>query len=83
MQNCYDHAFIDRNYGDIYINVTQKNDYVYISIEDNGIGYNTEKKEQNNLGMQIVTSYVREKLHGKLKITSNHLGTKIFFYFKK
>lgn len=83
VQNCYDHAFIDRNYGDIYINVTQKNDYVYISIEDNGIGYNTEKKEQNNLGMQIVTSYVREKLHGKLKITSNHLGTKIFFYFKK
>lgn len=83
VQNCYDHAFIGRNQGNIYIDVTQKNDYVYISIVDDGVGYATEKKELNNLGMQIVTSYVREKLRGKLKITSNHLGTKTFFYFKK
>lgn len=83
VQNCYDHAFNGQDHGNIYIDVTQKNEYVYISIEDDGIGYDTEKKEQLNLGMQIVTSYVKEKLRGKLKITSNHLGTKIFFYFKK
>ena len=83
LQNCYDHAFVGRDSGNVHIDVTQKNGYVYLLIEDDGIGYSHEKNKQNNLGLQIVTSYVKEKLRGKLNITSNHLGTKTCFYFKK
>ncbi|EOI01888.1 hypothetical protein UAY_01296 [Enterococcus moraviensis ATCC BAA-383] len=83
IQNCYDHAFIDRKQGHIQVRVYEKNQYVNISIEDNGIGYQQNKKGQNNLGLQIVTSYVKEKLRGKLEITSSEQGTKTFFYFKK
>ncbi|WP_086313492.1 two-component system, sensor histidine kinase PdtaS [Enterococcus sp. 7F3_DIV0205] len=83
IQNCYDHAFINRNHGSIKVTVYEKDEYVYISIEDDGIGYKTENTEQNNLGLQIVTSYVKEKLRGKLEVISDQNGTKTFFYFKK
>lgn len=82
IQNCYDHAFIDRKQGHIQVRVYEKNQYVNISIEDNGIGYQQNKKGQNNLGLQIVTSYVKEKLRGKLEITSSEQGPKHFSILK-
>ncbi|MBP2099058.1 sensor histidine kinase [Enterococcus rivorum] len=83
IQNCFDHAFIGRDTGFIQVRVVEENQYVYITIKDNGVGYEKEKTEQNNLGLQIVNSYVKEKLRGKLKITSNARGTETSFYFKK
>ncbi|MFD2306109.1 sensor histidine kinase [Enterococcus termitis] len=83
VQNCYDHAFKERDQGNILVMVSEKNGYVYISIEDNGIGYPKDDIKQNNLGLQIVTSYVREKLSGKLTVQSSDRGTKTSFYFKK
>ncbi|WP_225534512.1 MULTISPECIES: sensor histidine kinase [unclassified Enterococcus] len=83
IQNCYDHAFNGRKQGQINVDVSQKEGYVYISIEDNGVGYPKDDIKQNNLGLQIVTSYVREKLRGKLDVQSDSKGTKTAFYFKK
>lgn len=83
IQNCFDHAFVGRETGLIQVRVMEENQYVFITIEDNGIGYAQNQPEKNNLGLQIVTSYVKEKLKGKLKISSSPNGTTTSFYFKK
>ncbi len=83
IQNCYDHAFIDKEQGKIWINVYVEGQYVHISIKDDGTGYDVQNEHQNNLGLQIVTSYVKEKLKGKLTIRSDATGTETAFYFRK
>lgn len=83
IQNCFDHAFANKSQGTISVRVYEENELVHIKIIDDGTGYNQLNKAGNNLGLQIVNSYIKEKLGGKLFVSSNEAGTKTNFYFHK
>ena len=83
LQNCYDHAFGQDEAGEIQLDVSQEAEIITIAISDNGLGFDAKKVSQKSLGLQIVNSYVKDKLRGKIKIKSKHEeGTKIRFFFK-
>ena len=51
VENAFNHGFVTEGYknGEISISIYQKNDKLYLSVRDNGIGINPEKlKELNN-----------------------------------
>lgn len=84
IQNSFEHGFLTENQDNqIKVDVEKLEDnMVSVVIKDNGSGYNTEKSESNSLGLKIVTSYVKDKLRGKLKIISSRTGTSTYFSFK-
>ncbi|MGO3732683.1 MAG: sensor histidine kinase [Vagococcus sp.] len=84
VQNCCEHGFDkDSPNNLIQINVERvDHDMVAVIVQDNGGGYNVNKVGKNSLGLKIVTSYVKEKLRGKLQISSNSKGTMTRFTFK-
>lgn len=85
LQNSFEHGFVQEEPQNvIQIEVTKIDDEtISVVIQDNGVGYNAKKTHRSSLGLQIVTSYVKEKLRGKLHIKSNQVGTTTRFYFKQ
>jgi len=68
--NALQHAFVDRNEGRIVVSLNKIDEYYYLKICDNGIGYQS-KSSHESLGMSIIETLVRTQLHGKLKIKAN------------
>ncbi len=83
VQNVFDHAFKAEQKGSVLIRGYEKQRLIYISVEDNGNGYDLKATNTDSLGLMIVSSYVKDKLKGKIKIESNEQGTKTCFYFEK
>lgn len=81
VQNSYEHAFTGKSKGTICLKVFREQFNIFIELCDNGIGFNQEKS-YDNLGMEIVNSYVRSKLHGEIIIKSNKHGTNTKIFFK-
>lgn len=81
IQNCYDHAFNDRECGTIKITVAECEDFREISVADNGVGFDTSINKSSSLGMSIVKNYISDKLKGSIDISSSNEGTKIKFKF--
>lgn len=77
IQNCYDHAFNDREHGKIQILVNKDNESKSIAIIDDGIGFNTDNINNKNLGSYIIDSYITQMLKGTIKRSSNESGTEI------
>ena len=86
LQNCYKHAFKDRTKGKIWITMRQNPIYTTIEVADDGIGFPSNDgslpKEKNQLGLQIIEMVVKDKLKGRLDISSTGEGTKVTFDFK-
>jgi two-component sensor histidine kinase len=85
MQNCYKHAFKEKARGNIWIHMKQNPIYTTIEVTDDGIGFSqdgSKHKEKNQLGLQIIEMVVKDKLKGRLDISSNREGTKVTFDFK-
>ncbi len=84
LQNSFEHGFlIEEHENKIKVDVEKLEDnMVSVVIKDNGSGYNAEKSYNDSLGLKIVTSYVKDKLRGKLKIISSRTGTSTYFCFK-
>lgn len=84
LQNSFEHGFLTEDKENkIKVDVEKLEDnMVSVAIKDNGSGYNTDKVETNSLGLKIVTSYIKDKLRGKLKIVSSRTGTSTYFSFK-
>lgn len=82
LQNSLEHGFCNRQSGQIQIVIQQGIMYSNISILDNGQGFDIQDMENDNLGLNIVRSIVKEKLNGNIKIESNVQGTKVVFDFK-
>lgn len=82
LQNSLEHAFIDRNEGEINIDIEKGVCYCKLIIEDNGIGFDPKCINPENLGLNIVRSMVKDKLNGSLNIYSSNSGTKVEFDFK-
>ncbi|MDR0922141.1 MAG: sensor histidine kinase [Lactobacillales bacterium] len=84
IQNVFEHAYDEHENGKIMIKgFYDEQEYILVSVEDNGKGYNSKNVRKNSLGKTLVESYVKEKLNGKLIIQSNNKGTKTSFYFNK
>ncbi len=73
--NSLQHAFIGRDSGEILIHLKKENELYRLSINDNGIGYNSNTKS-DSLGLVIIETLVVTQLKGSLSITSTD-GTKI------
>ena len=90
LQNSLNHAFSPK---EIFKNARQKafvdviirrgNLYSSIEVCDNGVGFDVTKTNDNDtLGLGIVQTLVKERLEGKLNITSSKDGTAVIFDFK-
>ena len=77
VQNCMEYAFVGREKGKIWININKNELYSQITVEDDGIGFDTEVEVPGSLGLSIVRGLVREKLEGSMEITSSSQGTKV------
>lgn len=82
LQNSLQYAFESRNSGKININIQKGKVYSSISVVDDGIGFDINANNNKSLGLNIVKSLVKDKLHGNYNICSNGNGTKILFDFK-
>ncbi|WEG72784.1 sensor histidine kinase [Vagococcus intermedius] len=85
LQNSFEHGFTkeDSNNSIEIVVSAIDDDTISIIVKDNGRGYNPKKVNKNSFGLQIVISYVKDKLRGKIKINSNSNGTTTQFYFRK
>ena len=83
IQNCYDHAFENRDYGKIQILVNEDNEFKSIAIIDDGVGFNTENINHKRLGTYIIDSYITQMLKGTLKRSSSENGTEVLLTIPK
>ncbi len=81
IQNCYDHAFKNRDTGFIKVNILERNKFVEISIADNGVGFEISENKSSSIGMSIVKSYVSDKLRGFMDINTGEYGTEVKITF--
>ncbi|MBG9979476.1 sensor histidine kinase [Facklamia lactis] len=71
IQNSFEHAFINKKKSsEIYVEASQNGTWIEVVIKDNGVGFNIEEVDESRLGLQIVKSFVSERLNGNLEITS-------------
>ncbi len=75
--NAFKYAF--KKVGKLHISLYKKDAYVYMIVEDNGIGF--EEKIMDSLGITIVKTLVEKQLFGTLNVISND-GTKMTLSWK-
>lgn len=80
--NALEHAFVGRECGEIKISLIAGKLINTILVSDNGCGYISSDCIGSSLGLKIVESTVRDKLHGHLRISSDSSGTRVSFDFK-
>lgn len=80
--NALKHAFVGRDEGTVQVSFRSGSLFDTVTVADNGSGFDLSKAREGSLGMRLVDSIVRDKLHGKLKIYSDSTGSKIYFDFK-
>ncbi len=82
IMNALQHAFENRECGEIKVTIIAGKLINTIIISDNGCGYEPSDCLGNSLGLAIVESTVRDKLSGHLRIGSDCSGTRVSFDFK-
>ena len=82
LQNSLKYAFPDKTSGQIRIVIREGELYSQIQVIDNGCGFDVEKIDNDRLGLSIVQTLVKDKLRGKLTVTSDSGGTCTSFDFK-
>ena len=80
--NALQHAFEDRDSGEIRISLIAGKLINTVLISDNGCGYSPADCSGSSFGLKIVESTVRDKLRGHLRISSDSTGTRVSFDFK-
>jgi len=81
LQNSIEHAFDNQSEGYIDIWIQRGNLYSSMSVIDNGKGFDVKSIKADSLGLNIVSSIVKDKLQGHLVMYSGEYGTKIIFDF--
>ncbi len=76
VQNAVEHAFADRGAGTIRVRLGERDDSMFIEIEDDGQGFTQEAEStrRSGLGLQIVQTLVREDLKGGFDLQSGPGG---------
>ncbi len=82
LENCVKHAFCETDEGNIKIIIEKGLMFSTISVIDCGKGFNPNLRNTSSLGLNIVTSIVKDKLNGNITIESNENGTNAMIYFE-
>lgn len=80
--NAFFHAFTNRGDGHVSVALNCGKLFHTVTVQDNGIGFDVEKRRKDSLGLNIVHAMVRDKLKGRVYISSGENGTKVSFDFK-
>lgn len=72
--NSYKHAFINKKEGKIAINLTEKDGRVFLTISDNGQGFDKDTIPKTSMGMDILNGLITQ-IDGTCDLTSNEKGT--------
>ena len=81
--NSIKYAFPTKQAGEITVGLEEKDEKIYLRIEDNGIGLpkDFDMMKTDTLGLQLVSTLV-EQLDGEITVR-NHQGTKYLITFGK
>jgi two-component sensor histidine kinase len=72
--NSYKHAFISKKEGEIVIKLTEKDGQVFLTISDNGQGFDKNTIPKTSMGMDILNGLITQ-IDGTCDLTSNEKGT--------
>lgn len=84
MTNSIKHAFPGTRQGTIYFNLRTENNFVFLELKDDGIGFaeGVDFENSHSLGLQLVNTLI-EQIEGKLTFKSEkNKGTEIAVTFK-
>ena len=81
LSNALEHAFVDRDQGQVFINISYGSPRASISVEDDGIGFDFSKVRDESLGFGIVRALISDTLGGEMEIASKADGSRISFTF--
>jgi PAS domain S-box-containing protein len=83
LTNVYKHAFIGRDGGKLQISVSENDGKIYISVEDDGAGIDSEKLDQSgSLGVHLIRELTKQ-LKGSYEYTNLNPGTRFTVEFPK
>ena len=80
--NAYKHAFSERNDGVIEISLLENNKKVFLTIRDNGQGFDQTSIPANSIGMDILNGLV-EQIEGTYDLKTGSSGTSYKISFSK
>jgi two-component sensor histidine kinase len=80
--NAYKHAFHNKTEGIIEISLLENNNQVFLTIKDNGNGFDKTVIPKNSIGMDILSGLI-EQIEGTCNLTSNEKGTLYKISFSK
>lgn len=83
VQNSLKYAFKDRKQGNIQMKIEKGDTYSWITVKDNGCGFDNKKVSRSNsgLGLRLISSLVQSSLKGELFIETGEGGTSVRFSF--
>ena len=84
LTNIYKHAFPDRDNGKIDIELSEKENWLFLKISDNGVGlpHDFNPEEYNSLGIMLIQTLVAQ-LHGEYTYKGSGKGTTFELKFEK
>jgi two-component sensor histidine kinase len=80
--NAYKHAFSNKKEGVIEILLVENNKQVFLTIKDNGQGFDKTVIPKNSIGMEILGGLI-EQINGTCNLTSDDKGTQYKISFSK
>lgn len=80
--NAYKHAFNNTKDGIIEISLLENNKQVFLTVKDNGSGFDKTVVSKNSIGMDILNGLV-EQISGTCQLMSNEKGTSYKISFSK
>jgi len=80
--NAYKHAFTNKAEGVIEISLMENNKQVFLTIKDNGQGFDKTIIPKNSIGMDILGGLI-EQINGTCNLTSDEKGTQFKISFSK
>lgn len=80
--NAYKHAFTNKQEGIIEVSLLENNKQVFLTIKDNGQGFDKKVIPKNSIGMDILGGLI-DQINGTCNLTSDEKGTQYKISFPK
>ena len=80
--NAYKHAFTNKKDGIIEVSLLENNNQVFLTIKDNGQGFDKPIIPKNSIGMDILSGLI-DQIEGVCNLTSDEKGTIYKISFSK
>ncbi|MBA4242029.1 MAG: hypothetical protein C0448_15000 [Sphingobacteriaceae bacterium] len=80
--NAYKHAFTNKTDGVIEVSLLENNNQVFLTIKDNGNGFDKTVIPKNSIGMDILSGLI-DQIEGTCNLTSDDKGTVYKISFSK